>query len=505
MIHIRPSKQRNIAWLIGLFWLALLSPYLLARDNHQAGSESPIISPDVLGNTYILERDILYNGQAFHNAISDPITNCLYVAYGSSIVVYDAHTGQTLATIPFTFPDKLALTPDRSQLIVSKDVDPYQAGLIAVINTASYQIVAQHVYPYTSGGVNSREVFDMAVGPGNRLYIAPPIWSNYAIAVMDLSTGAIVSSILLGTPTNSISFQLEIAPGSDDLYLGSTYTYPSSPILKKYDISDVQAVEVDSVSVPYETHNLLIAPDDSFILIVSDTGAVRKYQTTDLALTLSWNLPSPYMSVQLNEDGQLLQTDYVEGGNFGPSSIATFSTVTGIRVRYFKDNPGVQNGWVQASLSENRLALFYYDRIRILIPADYGTALPLVLNNVCFVFIVDIFDNFNSGWPSSETTSTIYRYLSGEYNIFVKQANVWAGATAGHVWRNSQRLEVQGRISQNEGVWGIILGLNSDWTDFYSFELWPNEQRWFLWHFTSSQGWALVDMDSSSSISWNRF
>ncbi len=82
----------------------------------------------------------------------------------------------------------------------------------------------------------------------------------------------------------------------------------------------------------------------------------------------------------------------------------------------------------------------------------------------------------------------------------MKVANAWAGATAGHVWENSRRLEVQGRILQNNGFWGLILGLNSDWSEFYTFEVWPDQQRWFVWHFTASQGWALVRDSSNSAI-----
>lgn len=82
----------------------------------------------------------------------------------------------------------------------------------------------------------------------------------------------------------------------------------------------------------------------------------------------------------------------------------------------------------------------------------------------------------------------------------MKLPNSWAGATAGHVWDNSLRLQVKGRILENEGVWGLLLGLNNNWTDFYTFEVWPNEQRWYIWHYSSTQGWALVDTSIESVI-----
>jgi hypothetical protein len=126
--------------------------------------------------------------------------------------------------------------------------------------------------------------------------------------------------------------------------------------------------------------------------------------------------------------------------------------------------------------------------------------LPVIYDRYCPSPVVDNFTDPNSGWPIVDTGSIIYRYLHGEYNMYHRDANMWGAATRGDVWNQSKRLEVRGRIVQNQGVWGLLFALNDDWTDFYTFEISPNDQRWFVFHYTSSGGWQLISQGTSSAI-----
>lgn len=485
--------RRSLVWFITSILLTLVAPFLSAGSDQFAAIQEASRFP-MLGHTFMMEREILYEATNPSAAISDIPRHRLYVGYQNSVVVYNTNSGTVIATIAnVNAPGQFALSADGSQLVVSKAVDPYQNGLITVINTNTFQITAQHIYPYTPGGVNHLSPLDMAVGPGNRLYLAPPTWSDYAIHVMDLTSGGIVSSILLGSPTSSVAYHLEIAPGSQFLYLASVWNYPPSPILRRYDISAVQPVEVDTEPVPFHAGSFRLAADESYILLADPiSGTVRKHRASDLALVSSWTVPLNFFGFEWSDDNETFHLARYNAGPYGPAQLLAYSAIDGTQLREYMDVPGVEFGRALVSLANGRAAIFYSDRLRILQPADYGVALPIVFNDNCMVPIVDHFDDPASGWPIENTTVANYGYANGEYNIFMKLPNSWAGATAGHVWDNSLRLQVKGRILQHDGVWGLILGLNNNWTDFYTFEVWPNEQRWFLWHYVSSQGWTLV-------------
>lgn len=126
--------------------------------------------------------------------------------------------------------------------------------------------------------------------------------------------------------------------------------------------------------------------------------------------------------------------------------------------------------------------------------------MPLIMVNYCAAPFVDDFSNPNSGWPVLDNGSTIYRYLAGEYNIFHRDANRWTAVTRGDYWLNATGASVSGRIAENTGVWGMIFGLNDDWTDFYTFELTPHNQTWYLFHYTSTGGWYLIGSGTGSVI-----
>jgi hypothetical protein len=130
----------------------------------------------------------------------------------------------------------------------------------------------------------------------------------------------------------------------------------------------------------------------------------------------------------------------------------------------------------------------------------HGIALPVIMSNYCTGPFVDSFDNPVSGWPVADTGAAVYRYVDGEYNIHQRLANRWTGVTRGDVWDESVEVRVSGRVSEQDGVWGLVFGLNDDWTDFYTFEILPFDQIWVVLHFNSSSGWSLVQHGTSGTI-----
>jgi hypothetical protein len=159
-------------------------------------------------------------------------------------------------------------------------------------------------------------------------------------------------------------------------------------------------------------------------------------------------------------------------------------------------------------LGQRRLALIYDNRIRIVKPADHGLGLPVIkVNPYCAPPVFDDFSNPNSGWPSGQSGTTTYGYQDNQYRIFHQYADQWLGVTAGHVWNDSDSLKVEGQVLDGRiGVWGVVFGLNNDWSDFYTFEIVPTHQRWYIWHYSDATGWQLAGEGQHITIhtsGWN--
>ena len=126
--------------------------------------------------------------------------------------------------------------------------------------------------------------------------------------------------------------------------------------------------------------------------------------------------------------------------------------------------------------------------------------LPVTFRDYCFAPSTDNFSSDLSGWPSGDTGEIIYRYYSNEYNIFHRNNGNWFGVTRSDMWESDKMVQVQSRTASGESVWGFVFGLNDDWSDFYTFEIWPNNQAWYLMHFTSASGWNIVQNGPGASI-----
>jgi uncharacterized repeat protein (TIGR01451 family) len=135
----------------------------------------------------------------------------------------------------------------------------------------------------------------------------------------------------------------------------------------------------------------------------------------------------------------------------------------------------------------------------VYIPPEY-VFLPTVNYRSCSGPIIDDFSDPDSGWPIVETGNVILRYLNGEYNMYHHSSSQWVAVSRGDRWNNSRMVQVEGRIAANEGAWGLIFGLNDNWSDFYTFEIMPNSQFWLVQRYTSAGGWHTLGSGISAAI-----
>ena len=114
--------------------------------------------------------------------------------------------------------------------------------------------------------------------------------------------------------------------------------------------------------------------------------------------------------------------------------------------------------------------------------------LPIVIRKGCQSLYIDDFSDANSGWPNIENEKKRYEYVGGEYEILVKNANSWAGASPD--FQASEYL-VGVDVRSTSGVigsHGIIFGLTEDWSGFYTFEIDP-EGYYTIWKYSENGGW----------------
>ncbi|HSH01946.1 MAG TPA: right-handed parallel beta-helix repeat-containing protein [Anaerolineae bacterium] len=134
-------------------------------------------------------------------------------------------------------------------------------------------------------------------------------------------------------------------------------------------------------------------------------------------------------------------------------------------------------------------------------PYQGATYLPITYKQYCGSAFSDTFDNPNSGWPSGITQSGLrYGYTDpGHYQLYLPQENQWFAVTRNDYWNSSEKVETTGHIGNNaNGYYGLLFGLNNDWSDFYAFEVLPQYNRWAMTHFNSNTGWSIVDIQEIS-------
>ncbi len=447
-------------------------------------------SPTV--TTYLLRDEIATMFPNYRMAVSDPYGKRLYVTYWyQDVVAIDAELAVVEGVLTTIHrPDKLTLSADGSRLYVSSNIlGGHQQGSISIVDTDTLTVLSTFPYPHNAD--------HMAVGPLNKLHIA----SGNSIQTMDLTSGAITNVLTLtGTPLGFVSYD-------DQLYI-SQLTYTGGGMvfsLLYYDIST--GVPILSASIPTEsTGPLSVGANGSTLLLRGSFGIIYQFDAHSLELrrTYGEDMEEGFITSAIAPNSAYFVGRYKHRCEQIPSAWALkgFDLESGeLRRTYIDrgDNWGDFHHYVSI-FADGDVANLYYNGVRFLIPADHALALPIILHSHCVAPFIDDFSDPSSGWPVADTGSVIYRYLQNEYNIYHRDTDRWAGASRGDVWNQSRYLEVEGRIAHETGAWGLLFGVNEDWSDFFVFEISPHDQHWFVLHFEASEGWQLISYGQSHLI-----
>lgn len=318
------------------------------------------------------------------------------------------------------------------------------------------------------------------------------------LLVLDATTGAI---------------QQTLQPGGGDTVTGPVaspdgnllFTHGSNTI-QKFDISTTPVTLTLNIPVESGIDDMTVAQDGSYLLVSRYPAySLTRYHTDDFSLIDA--IPSQ-SGVSLRDiatgDGMFYGVYAINGTK---PLLRVFDDDTGQEIRTFgRAQEGQQYFNKIAVMGDGHVAMHTSgtlagNELYVLSPADHGIAIPIVYNEYCAGPYLDDFSNPNSGWPVGTSGTITYRYINGEYSILHAQANRWTGVTLGHMLDVAYLAEIDTRIvNYQDGIVGLIYGLNSDWTDFYTFEIWPREQLWVNYHYTAVSGWQLIQYGQSSSI-----
>lgn len=366
--------------------------------------------------------------------------------------------------------NRLAMTQDDKYLLMLSN------GRVRLMDTATNQIGTTYTI------LNSFSIITV----GDRLF------AGYSdrINVYNALTGQFLTSAVSGSDaTFAVSWD------HTRLYAATTDSK-----LWQYDISNGAFTLLQTQTIGQSLTTLAVTGDGTMLVgAVTTSPTIYLYNTTNLSLADT--IPTDYAVHGVGADYDYIYA--VRRFYAGNSYLRAYDLVTRDAKHHYR--PGSNGLFSQLVVRGDGTVGVFVEanplRFQLLTPTFHGVALPIAYQNYCGRAFVDNFDFPDSGWPVSTSGSITYRYLNGEYNIFHQNTNTWGAVTRGDSWRPGVQLVAsKGRIAGGEGLWGLLFGLNADWSDFYTFEILPDDQRWAIFHYTSASGWVLIDTGQSAHI-----
>ena len=117
--------------------------------------------------------------------------------------------------------------------------------------------------------------------------------------------------------------------------------------------------------------------------------------------------------------------------------------------------------------------------------------LPLVFDQHCADFLDD-FSNPNSGWWVGDDSSGLADYLNGEYRILVRPVDTTYVFGSPACFGQNYQVEIDARWGGSFGVsYGLLFGIQGDFDQFYSLEIYPEYNMYSLYRYDSS-GWIQI-------------
>jgi hypothetical protein len=174
---------------------------------------------------------------------------------------------------------------------------------------------------------------------------------------------------------------------------------------------------------------------------------------------------------------------------------------TGYRIWYSgHDGSGYTIGYATADLCSESGA----------VQPPYAVYLPIVLRSwdegsPCRAYYGDSFGDPSSGWPVGEDNDHKLAYTGGQYQIWLKKPSKSWMVTPGAKATDFAVAVSARRVSGSGGAYGIIFGINDDWSELYevilesnSYSIWKYDHGW-----SSLRGWTSSGYINGGT-GWNR-
>lgn len=414
-------------------------------------------------------------------AFSDPAARRLYVIGDwQGLDVYDADTLARLGNIPH-YPAAYALSTDGARLYIAPYFE-FSSDDPAIYLYDTPGLTLSRAIPYSCAGMSVCGIYALAEGPGDRLYVARA--DQAAFDIIDTHTGARLHTESIA-PRPYPEF-LSLAAYDDTLYVGSYYDQTADAAgVTVFNIAGVVPVRVDFQPTNEGIQRLAVAGDGAY---VTADGFNHIYQYRADPFTLLWDHAGYFGGVYAN--GDVLQQDADDPPD-DANIITAHDAETGAAVRGVVEKSDV--GFLPIDDAGLALYLTATERLEFRSPSDFASAVPLVLNNACpSGAFVDTFDDPASGWPIRADERVVYEITGGVYRVLLRPAGVWTGLSRGDNWRNGDYLSITAQLAgHNEGTFGLIYDLNDDWSEFYTFEVYPAEDLWLVAHFHDG-AWDII-------------
>jgi hypothetical protein len=112
---------------------------------------------------------------------------------------------------------------------------------------------------------------------------------------------------------------------------------------------------------------------------------------------------------------------------------------------------------------------------------------------------LDDFSNADSGWPIDDDGDTIWRYDSGEYEMYMRNAKWWAGALAPVGASGDYSVEADmRRLSGSTSDYGLIFDFQ-DWENFYLLVVDPGDQWYGVAKFVAGNLIVIIPQTTNTS------
>ena len=515
-----PSTHIRRAFVLALALVALLAAALLGRP---AAGAAWTPGPLPFGRTWLPRATYPAVGQDVH--FSDPARNRLFLGdgIGEQLRVIDAADGHQLAGIPYPV-GYMTFAGDGQHLYAATYHNPPR---ILVIDADTLAVLRTFIY-HCSPEFDYCEARLLAAPANGRLYIARTY--EFLIDIINPADGQVINTLQIpGNPSVNSPGLSGMAANDTTLYVSNDFVdgEQNHAALYAYDLSQPDAPAlIDQIDLDAAADSLRLSPDGS-TLITYIEGHMIQMSTAPLAITRVYGEGDDeyYYTVGFDTAGLILATRYNPGIG---ESIVVIDPADGAFVRALgavDAVPQYDNLQGVLPLAGGQIATLHNELVIVRRPVDHVAAVPVVMNSACFGGV--IYDNFTdptSGWPRRNDAELITDYTAEGYLIGFRDAGAWAGVSRGDVWHNGDLVEVIGELltgfyPPQNGSYGIVFGLNDDWSDFYSLEIVPGRTRWYLFHFhdgaweelrSEEDPWlgALgpqvvgIDRDSNTGIAW---